>query len=48
MLDSFTNDPPIFRHLIFPSFEWKDLIASNPNFSVNIRTALCLADLSDH
>ena len=34
MLDSFTNDPPIFRHLIFPSFDWKDLIASKWKFTL--------------
>ena len=28
MLDSFTKDPPVFRHLIFPIFRWKDLVAS--------------------
>ena len=34
MLDSFKNDPPIFRHLIFPSFDWKDLIASKWKFTL--------------
>ena len=34
MLDSFTNDPLIFRHLIFPSFDWKDLIASKWKFTL--------------
>ena len=34
MVDSFTNDPLIFRHLIFPSFDWKDLIASKWKFTL--------------
>ena len=34
MVHSFTNDPPIFRHLIFPSFDWKDLIASKWKFTL--------------
>ncbi len=34
MLDSFTNDPLIFRYLIFPSFDWKDLIAPKWKFTL--------------
>ena len=36
----------ITRYLHNGRFE--QFLARNPNFSVNIRTALCLADLSDH
>ena len=38
MLDSFTIDPPIFRHLIFPSFDWKALIASKRKFTLASET----------
>ena len=40
MLDSFTNDLPIFRHLIFPSFDCKDLIASKWKFTLASETEL--------
>ena len=43
MLDSFKNDPPIFRHLIFPSFDWKDLIASKWKFT--LASEICILSI---
>ena len=56
MLDSFTNDPPVFRHLIFPSLWWKDLVASKEGAEIYAcvskrdvtDSGLCLIDFEFH
>lgn len=37
MLDSFTNDPPVFRHLIFPILGGKISLRQSENLRLRLR-----------
>lgn len=46
-LDSFTKAPLVFCHWIFPSFGWKDLIASKWKFTLASENKISDALISD-